>query len=314
MVLPPPGTVAAVDVRGGGPGTQETDALDPSTLVPTVDAVVLTGGSAYGLASAGGVQRWCEEHGRGFPVGPPTDRSSMVVPIVPAAAVFDLGRGGDPRARPDADLGHSAAAAAAAATGPARSGCRGAGTGAVLAAGTLKGGVGSACVRLPGGIRVGAIAVVNALGSPVDPATGGLLGSAFIPVGLPRPPLPAVCVSADPTVAGAADPGPRANTTLAVVATNAALDPARLRRVAVCGHDGLARALSPVHTLLDGDTVFALSTGELTVGFEQALEVDAAAADAVLLAVLDAVLSATAERTPALDLPGYLDRYPPTDT
>ena len=142
MVLPPPGTVAAVDVRGGGPGTHETDALDPSTLVPTVDAVVLTGGSAYGLASAGGVQRWCEEHGRGFPVGPPTNRSSMVVPIVPAVAVFDLGRGGDPKARPDADLGHAAAAAAAAATGPVRSGCRGAGTGAVLAAGTLKGGVG----------------------------------------------------------------------------------------------------------------------------------------------------------------------------
>jgi L-aminopeptidase/D-esterase-like protein len=109
VVLPPVGTAAAVDVRGGGPGTHETDALDPSTLVPTVDAVVLTGGSAYGLAAAGGVQRWCEQQGRGFPVGLP----GLVVPIVPAAAVFDLGRGGDPGARPDADLGYAAALAAA---------------------------------------------------------------------------------------------------------------------------------------------------------------------------------------------------------
>ena len=113
VVLPPPGTVGAVDVRGGGPGTHETDALDPTTLVPTVDAVVLTGGSAYGLASAGGVQAWCEEQGRGVPVGPPDDPRRIVVPIVPAAAVLDLGRGGDPTARPDAALGRAAVEAAA---------------------------------------------------------------------------------------------------------------------------------------------------------------------------------------------------------
>src|SRR5512135_617354 len=103
VVVPPPGTIGAVDVRGGGPATHETDALAPSTLVPTVDAVCLTGGSAPGLAAAGGVGRWCEERGRGFAVGPPQDPRALVVPIVPAAAIFDLGRGGDPSARPDAD-------------------------------------------------------------------------------------------------------------------------------------------------------------------------------------------------------------------
>jgi putative pantetheine hydrolase len=306
VVLPPPGTVGAVDVRGGGPATHETDALDPASLVPEVDAVTLTGGSAYGLASAHGVQRWCEEHGLGFGVGPPDDRRALVVPIVPAAAVFDLGRGGDPAARPDADLGYAAAVAAAAGTGPQR-GCVGAGTGAVLARRTLKGGVGSASVRLPGGLVVGALAVVNAFGTPLD-AGGGLLGAAFIPDGRPVPARPAAVVPGVPGDEGV----PGTNTTLAVVATNAALDPARAQRTAMAAQDGLARALRPAHTLNDGDTVFALATGEIEVEVEgpALVEVQAAAADAVLLAVLDAVLAATATRTPALDLPGYLDRYP----
>lgn len=320
VLLPPPGTVGAVDVRGGGPGTHETDALDPSSLVPTVDAVVLTGGSAYGLAAAGGAQRWCEEQGRGFPVGPPGDPGALVVPIVPAAAVFDLGRGGDPAARPDAAMGYAAAAAAGAAQGPAATGCIGAGTGTQLALGTLKGGVGSASVRLPGGFVVGALAVVNAVGSPLDPVTGALLGTAFVPPGLPRPPAPDPAEHAAPAAAGSAagqPPVPGANTTLAVVVTDAPLDPAGLRRVAVCGHDGLARSLSPVHTLMDGDTVFALSTtgpgtpaGSPALRPEQAFAVHAAAADAVLLAVLDAVLAATRTTTAAGPLPGYLDRYP----
>lgn len=305
VVLPPPGTVGAVDVRGGGPGTRETDALAPSTLVPTVDAVCLAGGSAYGLAAADGVMAWCEEQGRGFPVGPPDDPGSLVVPIVPAAVVFDLGRGGDPAARPDAALGRTAAAACL--TGPAaQRGCVGAGTGAVVANRTLKGGVGSASVRVPGtDVVVGAVAVVNALGSPVDPATGALLGAAFVPAGLPRPPVGSAPAGPAPGPAPAGT-----NTTLAVVVTNAALDVAQAQRAAGAGHDGLARALSPVHTLLDGDTVFALATGRVPVpALADLAAVQAACADAVLLAVLDGVLAATATRTAALDVPAYLTGF-----
>jgi L-aminopeptidase/D-esterase-like protein len=312
VVLPPPGTTGAVDVRGGGPGTHETDALDPTTLVPTVDAVCLTGGSAYGLAAAGGVQAWCEEQGRGFAAGPPRNRRGLLVPIVPAAAVFDLGRGGDPRARPDAALGHAAASQTRAAEG-VRCGCVGAGTGALLAAGQLKGGVGTASVRLPGDLVVGALAVVNAAGSPADPVTGALLGTAFVPPGRPRPlrPIPDQARALAERLAPVASPaGGGVNTTLAVVATNAVLDPARTRRMATSAHDGLARSLNPVHTLYDGDTVFALATGRTAVDEGVVARLHAAAADAVLLAVLDAVLDATAIRTPAVDVPAYLDVCP----
>lgn len=168
VVLPPVGTVGSVDVRGGGPGTHETDALDPTTLVSTVDAVVLTGGSAFGLVSAAGAQRWCEEHGRGFAV------PGTVVPIVPAAAIFDLGRGGDVHARPDADMGYRAAAAAFDSGDHAAvaRGNVGAGTGALVARGQYKGGIGTSSIELEGGVVVGAIAVVNALGSPVGLGPG----------------------------------------------------------------------------------------------------------------------------------------------
>ncbi len=305
VVLPPAGTVGAVDVRGGGPGTHETDALDPTTLVPVVDAVVLTGGSAFGLAAAGGVQAWLEEQGRGFPVPP-----AGVVPIVPAAAVFDLGRGGStgPSSRPDAELGRSAVAAATALP-PAR-GVVGAGTGALVAFGRLKGGIGTAALPVAGveGLVVGALAVVNAAGSPLDAVSGALLGTAFLPRGMERP--------APPTAAGAgrlaellaAPPAPPpANTTLVVVGTNGVLDPARARRTAMAGHAGLARALDPSHTLVDGDAVFALATGEVPVPEQALLPLQAAAATAVTLAVLDGVLSATATRTPAIDVPAYAD-------
>jgi L-aminopeptidase/D-esterase-like protein len=297
VVLPPPGTIGAVDVRGGGPGTHETDALDPTTLVPTVDAVTLTGGSAFGLVSAHGVQRWCEQNGRGFAAGPADDPTSVLVPIVPAAAVFDLGRGGDPAARPDAELGYQAAVAAAASAGtPVARGGVGAGTGARMARLLLRGGIGTASIRLDGGLVVGALAVVNALGSPFDQVSGALLGTAFIPPGRPRPVFGAAS-------AGLVDPAPRsgpagltgpANTTLAVVATNAALTPAQARRTATAAHDGIARSLSPAHTLFDGDTVFALATGQIEVDLATVVGLQAAAADAVLLAVLDAVLNAPA--------------------
>jgi L-aminopeptidase/D-esterase-like protein len=314
VVLPPPGAVGSVEVRGGGPATHETDALAPATLVPTVDAVTLTGGSAYGLATAGGVARWCEADGRGFPVGPPDDPGAIIVPIVPAAAVFDLGRGGDPAARPDADLGYEAAAAA---TGdvPER-GVAGAGTGGLVAAGLLKGGVGTACVDLGDGLLVGAIAVVNAAGTPVDAVTGGLLGTPFVPPGLWRP-VPPAAAERDALLAalakGAPPPWrvrPRGNTTLAVVATNARLDPSAAHRTASAAHDGLARATTPAHTLVDGDVVFSLATGEVPVEGFGLVALQAAAADAVLLAVLDGVLAARSTPTAAGTVPGYADLCP----
>ena len=259
-VLLPPGTVGGVDVRGGGPGTHETDALDPRTLVPTVDAVVLTGGSAYGLVSAHGVQRFCAERGRGFPVGP---GPGEVVPIVPAAAVFDLGRGGVFGNHPTEAMGHEAAAAAH--PGPVERGVVGAGTGAVVG-GRWKGGVGSASAR-SGGVVVAALAVVNAVGLPV------------------------------PGPAGPVEPGPL-NTTLVVVATDAALDPAETSRTATVAHDGLARALNPVHTLADGDTAFAVATGAVALPPERAarvrelVDLQRVAADVVRDAVLDAIAAA----------------------
>jgi len=303
VVLPPPGTVGGVDVRGGGPGTHETDALDPRTLVPTVDAVVLTGGSAYGLVAAHGAQRWCAEQGRGFPVSPVP---GQVVPIVPAAAVFDLARGGDFWAHPTPEMGYAAAAAAdASGDGAAvERGCVGAGTGAALAGTAYKGGVGTASVRLAdgpaAGTVVGALVVVNAAGAP----TG--LGTPASPPGGP--------VGAAGTHVVAAEEGPAGaplNTTLVVVATNAALDPAETSRTATTAHDGLARALDPVHTLADGDTVFALATQSATLPTARPERVaalvalQAAAATVVERAVVDAVRSATRTTTVAFDLPGW---------
>ncbi len=327
VVLPPPGTVGSVDVRGGGPGTHETDALDPSTLVPTVDAVVLTGGSAYGLVTASGVQAWLEEGGRGFEVRIPGRTAPLVVPIVPAACIFDLGRGGDPWARPDAALGRLAAQAAGSDATRAARGVVGAGTGALVAGQALKGGLGTASLAgaahgLPEGVVVGAVAAVNALGVPADPTTGTLLGAVFVPPGLPRPqpPLPDEAAALGALLApstpsgrsGPSGPGvpPGTATTLAVVVTNARLDVAQCRRAATVGHDGIARGVRPAHTLFDGDTVFALATGEVEVEVLAVVAVQAAAADAVLLAVLDGVLAAEAVTTPTVDVPAYLDVCP----
>ncbi|WP_307104308.1 P1 family peptidase [Arthrobacter globiformis] len=296
VVLPPAGTVGSVDVRGGGPGTHETDALDPTTLVPTVDAVVLTGGSAYGLVTAHGAQRWCEEQGRGFAV------TGGVVPIVPAAAIFDLGRGGDFSARPDEAMGYAATAAAGAqAEGhDVERGNVGAGTGAVIGRGQYKGGVGTASLTLVdisdgGPIVVGAVAVVNALGLPLVPELPG------------EPGTPERRASAVGT-----GPGPALNTTLVVVATNAVLDVAECKRTASAAHAGLARALNPSHTLADGDTVFCLATGsqELDRSTETArqkslMTLQSAAADVVRLAILDGVSSAQAVTTPAGEFGAY---------
>ncbi|TQJ33310.1 P1 family peptidase [Arthrobacter sp. SLBN-122] len=305
VVLPPPGTVGSVDVQGGGPATHETDALDPTTLVSTVDAVVLTGGSAYGLASAAGAQRWCEENGRGFAV------PGGVVPIVPAAAIFDLGRGGDFTARPTPEMGYAATAAAAGQKErhDVGRGNVGAGTGAVIGRGQFKGGVGMASIVLESGLVVGALAVVNALGLPVTPS------------GNPEPSARSLVPPHEPPnlASSAREPGSRGpnldaplNTTLVVVATNAVLDVAECKRTASASHAGIARALNPSHTLADGDTVFCLATGALPLDRSDEaarqlslITLQSAAADVVRSAILDGVASAEGVSTPAGEYGAY---------
>lgn len=251
VVLTPPGTVGGVDVRGGGPGTRETDLLRPENLVDQVHAVCLTGGSAYGLASASGVMRWLEERDIGFPVG--VDGAN-VVPIVPAAVIYDLGRGGVFGNRPDAEFGYRAAAAARSAR-PA-SGSVGAGTGAI--AGSLQGGVASASEIVADGITVAALSVVNAAGFVIDPATG----LPWEPEGMHlRRPTGAERAALAAAVATARQP---LNTTIGVVATDLALSKAECTKFASVAHDGMARAARPAHTLFDGDTIFSLATGTIT--------------------------------------------------
>ena len=295
VVILPDGSTGSVDGRGGAPGTRETDLLLPENLVQQVDAVCLTGGSAYGLAAADGVMRWLAERNRGFRVGAGPHE---VVPIVPAAVLFDLPRG-DWGNRPDAEFGYLACAAAD--DGPVAQGCVGAGTGAKV--GSLKGGLGTAGAVVDG-FTVGALVALNALGEAVDPATG-------------RP------WAADLEVAGEFDmtwpdrPGsaPRAapsdlNTTIGVVAVDAALTKTECRRLAVAAHDGLARAVRPAHSMFDGDTVFAVATGAHPLpGIEpmaRAAALDrlcAAAADTFARAMLHGLLSATS----LPGLPAYRD-------
>ncbi|WP_306333209.1 P1 family peptidase [Streptomyces sp. KL118A] len=310
VLAPEGGAVAAVDVRGGGPGTRETDALDPRNLVQRVEAVVLTGGSAYGLDSASGVVAWLEERGRGVRVGPDP---SHVVPVVPAACVFDLGRGGDFGARPDAATGRAAIEDAARTEPftPVVEGNVGAGTGAVV--GRFKGGVGSASVRLDSGITVAVLAVANAAGSAVDPGTGALYGQYFEGkrVGYPAPEVHAEATRRLAETAVENGPPPL-NTTLAVVATDAELTKAQAQKLAGTSHDGMARAVRPVHLLNDGDTVFALATGEhaLAAGNPLALnEILAAGADLVTAAITRAMLAAESVETPGGTFPSYLELY-----
>ncbi|MGV0853670.1 P1 family peptidase [Mycolicibacterium phlei] len=302
VVLPPPGTVGAVDGRGGAPGTRETDLLDPINSVQHVDAVVLSGGSAYGLAAADGVMRWLEEQGRGVAL------EGGVVPIVPAAVVFDLPVGGW-QCRPTAEFGYEAARTAGT---DVAVGTVGGGTGARV--GVLKGGVGTASMQLESGVTVGAIVVVNAAGDAVDPATGlPWLAYQIEEFGLRPPPADQIAAYA----ARHQEFSPL-NTTIAVVATDAALSPAGCRRVAVAAHDGLARTLRPCHTPHDGDTVFALATGAVEVPPDPRTpasmspevplitEVGAAAADVLARAVMVGVLAATS----IAGIPTYRDMLP----
>ncbi|MFD4952409.1 P1 family peptidase [Streptomyces sp. NPDC058451] len=309
VLAPEGGAVAAVEVRGGGPGTKETDALDPRNLVRTVEAVVLTGGSAYGLDAASGVMAWLEERGRGIRVGPDP---SHVVPVVPAACVFDLGRGGDFRARPDAATGRAAVESAAASEVGKRvpEGCVGAGTGAAV--GPLKGGVGTASTVLDSGVTVAALVVANAAGSAVDPETGVLYGELF--QGPVKYPDARVHERARLRLAEAAarNVPPPLNTTLAVVATDADLTKAQAQKLAGTAHDGIARAVRPVHLLNDGDTVFTLATGArpLDPGAPLALnEILAAGADQVTRAIVRAVRAAEAVTGPGGEWPAYEELY-----
>ncbi|HEY5663095.1 MAG TPA: P1 family peptidase [Ilumatobacter sp.] len=250
VVLAPGGVVAGVDVRGGGPGTRETDALDARNLVDRIHAVCLTGGSAYGLAAADGVMAHLEGRRLGVPVG---EHPHEVVPVVPTAVIFDLGRGGNFANRPDPGFGRRAAAGARRGAGR---GALGAGTGARTAG--LQGGVGMASTKVAIGaltVTVAALAVVNASGSMIDPATG--LPWAAIG-GLRRPSRDERRAVLD--AIAASRPAPL-NTTIGVVATDADLTRPEAGRLAQSAHDGLARAVRPAHALFDGDTVFGLSTG-----------------------------------------------------
>jgi L-aminopeptidase/D-esterase-like protein len=254
VVLCPDGAVAGVDVRGAAPGTRETDLLRPDNLVDEVHAIVLAGGSAFGLDAAGGVMRWLEEQGHGFAAGP------VRVPIVSAAVLFDLWLG-DAAIRPDDLAGYAACEAAAARSAPLAQGSVGAGAGATVGKlfgfeHAMRGGIGSASIRVQG-VTVAALVAVNAVGDVVDPATGALIAGARSDDGRD---LRGITTSlADGELPAALLAG--TNTTIGIVATDALLDKAAAQRLATMAHDGLARTLDPVHTPFDGDTVFALATG-----------------------------------------------------
>jgi putative pantetheine hydrolase len=311
VILPPAGTVASVDVRGGGPSTRESDALDPTTLTGEVHAVCLSGGSSYGLATADGVMRRLEANGVGFRVGL---EPHMVVPIVPSACLFDLIGGGEFAKRPDATFGEAAFDAAS--DGPVAQGNVGAGTGGH--AGNLKGGIGSASVVLPSGVTVAALAALNSGGNVADPETGEIYGVRY---GLPDEFISLATPSAaDLTAAKASVAASPRNTVLVVVATDAALTKTECRRVAMSAHDGLARSITPVHCMTDGDIIFALSTRSVPLAGDaiqdiivadsnrphQLDEIMAAGANAVARAIVHAVLAATS----TMGMTAYLDRYP----
>jgi L-aminopeptidase/D-esterase-like protein len=290
--------VGGVSQQGAAPATRETDLLHPLNMVDRVNAVVLTGGSAFGLDAASGVVRWLEEHGVGFPT------ASGKVPIVPAAAIFDLSVGRNPRIRPTADCGYRAALAAT--SNAVAEGSVGAGAGATVGklAGSpasqlrpTKAGLGSAAIALPNGLIVGAIVAVNAVGDIIDPATGRVVAGVR---------------NADGTFAdarkllragkpvGPARPGE--NTTIGVVATNAKLTKTQVNRIALMADAAYARAINPAHTMGDGDTLFALATGRWTGDVDVTI-IGALAAEAMA----DAIVRAATQATSAAGIPAARD-------
>jgi L-aminopeptidase/D-esterase-like protein len=300
VVLAREGAVGGVDVRGAAPGTRETDLLEPGNTVQTVHAVLLSGGSAWGLDAAGGVMRWLDEQGIGLEVGPAR------VPIVPAAVLFDL-HVGDARIRPDAAAGYAACTAAS--TQVPAQGNVGAGAGATVGkmfgmAGAMKGGIGSASVKV-GDFTVGAIVACNALGDVVDPATGRILAGA-------RQSNNTFADTTAQLLAGRA-PGqilPGTQTTIGLIATDAKLNKAQARRLAQTGHDGLARCIHPVHTTSDGDTLFALATGRVAAPPPMAV-LCVIAAEAVARATVSAVLAARTMKNGGLEWPAAEDLAAP---
>jgi len=277
------GAAGGVSQRGGAPGTRETDLLDPLNLVDKVNAIVLSGGSAFGLEASQGVVRYLEERKVGWNVG-----TAGVVPIVPAAIIFDLGFGGDPKIRPTAECGYTAAGLASEAA--VAEGNVGAGAGATLGklAGrdrSMKGGLGTAAIRMPNGLIVAAIVAVNAVGDVVDPSTGQVVAGVRTDDG--KSLADARKLLRDGSLMKAVTPRAAGNTTVAVVATNARLTKTEANRVALMADDGMARAISPSHTIGDGDTVFALATGRWT-GQADASIVGALAADVLAEAIVRA--------------------------
>ena len=285
-VLCPLGAVGGVDVRGAAPGTRETDLLNPSNLVQEVHGIMLAGGSAWGLDAATGAVRWLEEQGAGLNIG--VGR----IPLVPAAVLFDVMMG-DMRIRPDAVAGYAACRNAGQDSGTGRpaEGSVGAGAGAVVGKvfgheRAMKGGIGTASFTVDG-VTVGAIIACNALGDVFNPFNGELLAGARTADGLQ------LCGTRDALLAGE-EPKPilaGSNTTIGVVATDAAITKAQAHRLAVVAHDGLARAINPVHTMSDGDSLFALGTGRSGKS-PGMMTLSTLAAEAVAIATARAVLLA----------------------
>jgi L-aminopeptidase/D-esterase-like protein len=284
------GTTGGVDVRGGAPGTRETDLLNPVNSVQIVNAIVLSGGSAFGLDAATGAVKWLDEHNIGYPVGP-----AGVVPIVPSAILFDLGFGGSAKIRPTADCGYQAAAAASDA--PVPEGNVGAGAGATVGksgfaqagkgGGPMKAGIGSAAIRMSNGLVVAAIVAVNAVGDIIDPATGQVVAGAR---GADGTLLDARKLLRDGSVRPAG--GGLENTTIGLVATNAKLTKVEAQKMAQMAHDGYARAIYPVHTPNDGDTIFSAATGTWT-GQANYGAIGALAADVMAEAIVRAAVTAS---------------------
>ncbi len=295
VVLFEPGAVTGVDVRGSAPGTRETDLLSPLNTVQRVNAVVLSGGSAFGLDTASGVMRFLEERGQGYRMGP------TVVPIVPAAILFDLNVG-DPKIRPDASAGYAACRAAASSHVP--EGNVGAGAGATVGKffglqSAMKGGLGTASVRVgTTGLIVGAIVAVNAAGDVLASHTGKILAGSLAPDGK-RFRNSMAQIAAGALIEGNGEGSKSGgNSTIGVVATNAALTKSEMTKVAQMAHDGLARTINPIHTPADGDTIFAAATATARTKADL-ITIGAVAGEVMAQAVQRAILSATT-------IPGYL--------
>ena len=298
VVLAQGGAVGGVDVRGAAPGTRETELLDPCNTVNTVHAVLLSGGSAFGLDAAGGVMRWLEARGIGLDVG------GARVPIVPAAVLFDL-HVGDARIRPDTQAGFAACEAAS--RTPLAQGNVGAGTGASVGKVfgmpfAMKGGIGTASIRV-GGVTVGALVACNALGDVMHPDSGAILAGARS-----APPATGLRNIRQALLAGEQPLAILAgtNTTIGVIATDAPLTKVQARRLAMLGHDGLARCINPVHTLSDGDTLFAIGTG-LAGPSPGMMVLGVMAAEAVARATVNAILAARRTEAGLLTLPAACD-------